>query len=151
MATPCGCWPVEGLNPVGDGDCPKSESTERGGGTADEVHGGAIAAGQGGGHQGHQLIVRIGSARRVAQVQVPVNQLGQAMVAGRIYPALATRRWSSKVILIRSGWLRGSIYWVLLLWRRFAVTKPLSQKHGNTFLPLQNTDPTPSFGGFGLK
>ena len=32
-----------------------------------------------------------------------------ARVAGRSRPALATSRWSSKVIWIRSGWLRGSI------------------------------------------
>ena len=52
---------------------------------------------------------------------------------------------------IRSEWLRGSIYWVLPLWGRVAVTKPLSQIHRSTLLPLQDTDPTPSFGGFGLS
>ena len=60
---------------------------------------------------------------------------------------MATRRWSSNAIWMRSGWLRGSIYWVLL----FAVSKPLSQIHRSTLLPLQDTDPTPSFGGFGLR
>ena len=34
---------------------------------------------------------------------------------------------------------------------RFFATKPLSQKHRSTFLPLQDANPTPSFGGFGLK
>ena len=52
---------------------------------------------------------------------------------------------------MRSGWWRGSIYWVLLFWGQFSVSKPLSQKHGSTFLPLQDADPTPSFGGFGVK
>ena len=33
----------------------------------------------------------------------------------------------------------------------FAVSKPLSQIHRSTLLPLQDTDPTPSFGGFGLR
>ena len=33
-----------------------------------------------------------------------------ARVAGRISPALSTRRWSSKEIWMWSGWLRGSIY-----------------------------------------
>ena len=28
---------------------------------------------------------------------------------------MATRRWSSKAIWMRSGWVRGSIYWVLLV------------------------------------
>ena len=58
----------------------------------------------------------------------------RARVAGRSSPALATKRRSSKVIWIRSGWLRGSIYWVLLFRGRFFATKPLSQKHRSTFL-----------------
>ena len=33
----------------------------------------------------------------------------------------------------------------------FAGSKPLSQIHRSTLLPLQDTDPTPSFGGFGLR
>ena len=33
----------------------------------------------------------------------------RARVAGSISPALATRRWSSKAMRMRSGWLRGSI------------------------------------------
>ena len=40
---------------------------------------------------------------------------------------------------------------MLLFWGRFSVSKPLSQKHGGTFLLLQDADPTPSFGGFGLN
>ena len=36
-----------------------------------------------------------------------------ARVTGSSSPALATRRWSSNAIWMRSGWLRGSIYWVL--------------------------------------
>ena len=51
-----------------------------------------------------------------------------ARVTGRSSPALATSRVSSKAIRMRSGWLRAS-----------------------TLLPLQDTDPTPSFGGFGLR
>ena len=43
----------------------------------------------------------------------------RARVAGRSSPALATRRRSSKRMRIRSGWLRGSIYWVLLFRGRF--------------------------------
>ena len=33
----------------------------------------------------------------------------------------------------------------------FAVSKPLSQIHRSTLCPLQDTAPTPSFGGFGIK
>ena len=52
---------------------------------------------------------------------------------------------------MRSGWLRDSINWVLLFRDRFAITKPLSQIQRSTLWPLQDADPTPSFGGFGLS
>ena len=38
-----------------------------------------------------------------------------------------------------------------LFWVGFAVSKPLSQIHRSTLLPLQDTDSTPSFGGLGLN
>ena len=46
-------------------------------------------------------------------------------VAGRISPALATRRRSAKAMRMRSGWLRGSLYRVLLLWGRFGNSSDL--------------------------
>ena len=64
----------------------------------------------------------------------------KARVAGRISPALSTRRWSSKEIWMWSGWLRGSIYCVLLcIWDNgFPNTKPPpAQEH---FLPLQHAE-----------
>ena len=51
---------------------------------------------------------------------------------------------------MRSGWWRGSIYWALLFRDWFAVTKPLSQIQRSALWPLQDADPTPSFGGFGF-
>ena len=63
----------------------------------------------------------------------------KANVAGRSSPALLTRRRSSKVIWIRSGWWRGSIYWVLLLWVRFCVSK--------TIIPDSGELPFASSGG----
>ena len=62
-----------------------------------------------------------------------------ANVAGRIRPALATRRWSSKVIWIRSG---GRTAWQHLLGAPghrvgFVFPKPLSPKHRSTLLPIQ--------------
>ena len=51
---------------------------------------------------------------------------------------------------MRSGWLRGSIYQVLLFWDRFSVSKPLSQIQRRTLLFLQQASYTPSFGGLGL-
>ena len=52
---------------------------------------------------------------------------------------------------MRSGWLRGSIYWVLLVWGRFGVTKtiiPAAQEH---FLAPSARCDTHLFGGLGLK
>ena len=43
----------------------------------------AVAARQRRGHQSRNLIARIGPARRIAEVQVPVNQLGQTQVQGQ--------------------------------------------------------------------
>ena len=40
---------------------------------------------------------------------------------------------------------------MLLLWDCFAVTKPLSQIQKSTLWPLQDANPTPSLGGFGLN
>ena len=61
-----------------------------------------------------------------------------ARVTGRISPALATRRWSSKAIRMRSGSLGGSINWVLLPRGWFAVTTTIIPDAGSTFLPLQH-------------
>ena len=40
---------------------------------------------------------------------------------------------------------------MLLLWDCFAATKPLSQIQKSTLWPLQDANPTPSLGGFGLS
>ena len=71
-------------------------------------------------------------------------------VAGRISPAFATRRWSSKEIWMRSGWLRGSILGALGLGSVFCF-KTIIPDAQSTFLLLQEADPTHSFGGFGLR
>ena len=58
-------------------------AAERASRTASARHVGivdAVSASQRRSHQGHHLVARIGSARRVAQVQVPVNQLRQAQI-----------------------------------------------------------------------
>ena len=52
---------------------------------------------------------------------------------------MATKRWSSKAIWMRSGSLRGSIFWVLLLRGWFAVTTTIIPDAGSTFSPLQHT------------
>ena len=43
----------------------------------------AVAAGQSGGHQGHQLVAGVGPAWGAAQIEVPVNQLGQPETPGQ--------------------------------------------------------------------
>ena len=42
----------------------------------------AVAAGHGGGHQGHQLVSGVGPPRRAAQVKVMVNEFPQAQMPG---------------------------------------------------------------------
>ena len=89
---------------------------------------------------------------QIEHLPVPVGDEAVIAIAGE-EGQLGTRRGlhPPEVIWIRSGWLRGSIYWVLLFRGRFLVAKPLSQIQRSTFLPLQDANPTPSFGGFGLS
>ena len=71
--------------------------------------------------------------------------------ANRISPALATRRWSSKAIWMRSGWSSGSIFWVLLVSGWFCLSKtiiPDAQEHFLTPSPRRNTH---LFGGLGFS
>ena len=59
--------------------------TENAGGPAGALRIGvvdAVATGQRGGHQRHHLVTGVGSAFCMAQVQAPVNQLGQAKAQG---------------------------------------------------------------------
>ena len=73
----------------------------------------------------------------------------KASVAGRIKPALLTRRWSSKATWMRSGWLCGSIYWVLLVSGWISLSKtiiPDAQEHFLTPSARRNTH---LFGGLG--
>ena len=58
-------------------------AAERASRTASAQHVGivdAVSASQRRSHQRHRLVAGVGSARRVAQVQVPVNQLRQAQM-----------------------------------------------------------------------
>ena len=64
---------------------------------------------------------------------------------------MATRRWSSKRMRIRSGLFCGSIYWVLLVSGLVSVPKPLSQIQRSTRWLLQGLSPRTSFGGFGFN
>ena len=74
-----------------------------------------------------------------------------ARVVGRSSPALATRRWSSKVIWIRSGSLSGSIYRVLLVSGRFCVSKTIIPEAQENFLTPSARRDTHLFGGLGLS
>ena len=81
-------------------------------------------------HQRHHLVARVRPPRGIAQVEALPDEFGQAWVPRQGGPEgaarHATKRRSSKVIWIQVGWLRGSIYWVLLFRGRFFATKPLS-------------------------
>ena len=51
---------------------------------------------------------------------------------------MATRRWSSKVIWVRSGSLRGSVYWAHLVSGRFGLSKTIIPEAQEHFLTLQH-------------
>ena len=92
------------------------------------------------GPQGHHLVAGDGSARRMAQVQVSVNQLWQsrcrARMAGRSSPASNTSWWSSKAMWVRAGWMRGSVCWVLLV-----LGRDVSNTGSRPVSGLQTTSP----------
>ena len=56
----------------------------------------ALSARQRRRHQRHHLVAGVGSARPIAQAQVPVNQLGPAQRGGQDQPSIVDQRWSSK-------------------------------------------------------
>ena len=74
-----------------------------------------------------------------------------AKVTGRISPALATRRWSSKANWMRSGWSSGSICWVLLVSGRFAVSQTIIPEAKEHFLTPSSPRDNHLFGGLGLR
>ena len=55
------------------------------------------------------------------------------------------------MIWIRSGWLRGSIYWVLLVLGSVCCYKTIIPEAQEHFLVSSGPRYTPSFGGFGLR
>ena len=96
----------------------------------------AVAARQRGSDQHQQLVPRVGALAprrgRGDGRRVPAGLGAWARVAGRSRPALATKRWSSKAMRIRSGLLRASIYWVLPVSGWFFCSKtiiPDSEEH----------------------
>ena len=64
---------------------------------------------------------------------------------------MATRRRSSKVIWMRSGWSSGSICWVLLASGRFAVSQTIIPEAQEHFLTPSAHRDTHIFGGLGLR
>ena len=74
-----------------------------------------------------------------------------ARVTGSSSPALACQAGVVKRELDAVG----VVAWYASIGCSFSgvgpVSKPLSQIHRSTFLPLQDTDPTSSFGGFGVS
>ena len=74
-----------------------------------------------------------------------------ANVSGRSSPALATRRWSSKAMWMRSGCFSGSVYWVLLVWGCFSVSKTIIPDAQEHFLTHPTRRDTYLVGGLGLR
>ena len=64
---------------------------------------------------------------------------------------MATRRRSSKVIWMRSGWSSASICWVLLASGRFAVSQTIIPEAQEHFLTPSAHRDTHIFGGLGLR
>ena len=52
---------------------------------------------------------------------------------------------------MRSGWMRGSIFWVLLVWGRFRVSKTIIPEAQEHFLTPSAHRYIHLFGGLGLK
>ena len=74
----------------------------------------AVSSGQSRSHQRQPCRQDgLGPARRPGRMPGCGRPRCKASVAGRIRPALLTRRWSSKAIWMRSGWSSASIFWVL--------------------------------------
>ena len=64
---------------------------------------------------------------------------------------MATSRWSSKETRMRSGWLRGSIYWVLLVLGPVCCYKTIiPDSWGAPSRFFKGCPQGPPFGGFGL-
>ena len=81
----------------------------------------------------------------------PWYQFGcKARVAGRISPALATRRVVVEGDLDAVGVVAGIIYWVLLVWGCFSVSKTIIPDGQEHFLTPSARRYTHLFGGLGL-
>ena len=89
----------------------------------------AVAPSQRTRHQRQHLVARVRPPRGIAQVEALPDEFGQAQVPGesgrKEQAGIGHQGRSSKVIWIRSGWLRGSIYWVLLFRGRFFCYKTI--------------------------
>ena len=114
----------------------------------------AVSSGQSRSHQRHHLVAGVGSAWGATQVQVPVNQFGQAqMPAQRGWqdqPSIGHQAVVVKAIWMRSGWSSASIFWVLLAWGRFPVSKAIIPDAQEHFLTPSAHRDTHLFGGLGV-
>ena len=118
-------WPHRKLRREGSqGGWRLDRAAQGAGGSPSAQHVGVVntvAARQRRRHQGKHLVARVRPVRGISEVNVVVDEFtqtqvlgeGEGEVTGRISPALATKRWSSKEIWIRSGCSSGSIYLVL--------------------------------------
>ena len=116
----------------------------------------AVAPSQRRRHQRHHLVARVRPPRGIAQVEALPDEFGQAEVPrqggrkeqpGIGHQAAVVEGDLDAVGVVCVAASIGCSFSGAV----FFATKPLSQKHRSTFLPLQDANPTPSFGGFGLS
>ena len=121
----------------------------------------AVAPSQRRRHQRHHLVARVRPPRGIAQVEALPDEFGQAEVPrqggrkeqpGIGHQAAVVEGDLDPVGVVAWQHLLGDPFPGLFFFRgRFFAIKPLSQKHRSTFLPPQDANPTPSFGGFGFS
>ena len=63
----------------------------------------------------------------------------------------AGAQWSSKTICRRSGWMRGSIFWAVLVWGQFRVSKTIIPEAQEHFLTPSARRYIHLFGGLGVR
>ena len=103
----------------------------------------AVAARQRRRHQGQHLVARVRPPRRIAQVQVMVNQFTQTQVLGQRDRKEQPSIGHQAAVVEGDLDAVGMVKWVAsvgcsLFRVGFVIPKPLSPKHRSTFLPLQH-------------
>ena len=95
----------------------------------------------------YQRLLSAGKPKKVRWSRPCANCWLYSAACSNMAPLGAIRLSQSSLIPVD---FQDSCYWVLLFRSRFLVAKPLSQIQRSTLLPLQDANPAPSFGDWGL-